>query len=49
MTPADARAELDAIVRRTQVKLHVGVLQRPEDSYEWARACQLEDVLKAGD
>lgn len=48
MTPTDLQDELDGIIQRTQVKMLVGVLKRPEDSYEWPRACLLYDVLKAG-
>lgn len=47
MTRQEAEVELAQILRRIQVKQVVGVLQRPEDSYEWTRACVLEDVLRA--
>lgn len=47
MTREACEQALAGIVRRTQVKLLVGVLQRPEDGYEWDRACELEDTIKA--
>ncbi len=47
MTRREAEQELAGIVRRTQVKMLVGVLSRPEDGHEWDRACVLEDVIRA--
>ena len=47
MTRAEMEQELEAIIHRVQVKRLVGVVQDPEQSYEWDRAVELWDALHA--
>jgi hypothetical protein len=38
--------ELNEILHRIKVKMMVGVLQKPSDSYEWTRALFLFNALQ---